>query len=94
MSKFSILQAEKKSFFSGRTDSLEKHHIYFGNPLRKFSDKYGCWVWLTSDEHSGNSGPHQDRNTDLLLKRACQEEFEMLYSHEKFMEVFGRNYVE
>ena len=94
MSNFSILQSEKESYFSGRTDSLEKHHIYFGNPLRKLSDKYGCWVWLTSDEHRGNSGPHQDRNTDLLLKRACQEEFEMLYGHEKFMAVFGRNYVE
>ena len=94
MSKFSILQSEKESYFSERTDSLEKHHIYFGNPLRKLSDKYGCWVWLTSDEHRGNSGPHQNRNTDLFLKRACQEEFEMLYGHEKFMEVFGRNYLE
>lgn len=94
MSKFSILQNEKKSYFSGKTDNLEKHHIYFGNPLRKLSDKYGCWVWLTSDEHRGNKGPHHDRNTDLLLKRACQEEFEMLYGNEKFMAVFGRSYLE
>lgn len=94
MSKFSILQSEKVSYFSGRTDGLEKHHIYFGNPLRKLSDRYGCWVWLTSEEHRGNNSPHISRETDLRLKRECQEAFEMLYGHEKFIEVFGRNYLE
>ena len=93
MSKFSILQREKESYISGRTDNLEKHHIYFGNPLRKLSDKYGCWIWLTAEEHRGNNSPHQNRTVDLKYKRECQEEFEALYGHEKFMEVFGRNYL-
>jgi len=94
MSKFSIMQREKYSYFSGATQGLEKHHIYFGNPLRKLSDQYGCWVWLTSEEHRGNNGPHMNRETDLRLKRECQQEFESLYGHEKFMEVFGRSYIE
>lgn len=93
MSNFSIMQRDKYSYFSGATTGLEKHHIYFGNPLRKLSDQYGCWVWLTSEEHRGNNGPHMCRETDLRLKRECQEEFEALYGHEKFMEVFGRNYL-
>ena len=92
MSKFSILQREKQSYFSGRTDSLEYHHIFFG-PLRPLSDKYGCGVWLTTNEHKGDKGPHMCRETDLQLKKDCQEEFEALYGHEKFMEVFGRNYL-
>jgi len=93
MSEFSILQREKQSYKSTRTDQLEKHHIFFG-PLRKSSDKYGCWIWLTSEEHRGNDGPHQCRETDLKYKRECQEEFEAFYGHEKFMEVFGRNYLD
>ena len=30
---------------------------------------------------------------DLRLKRECQQRFEELYGHEKFMEVFKKNYL-
>ena len=93
MSRFSILQREKRSYLSGRTGNLEKHHIFFGNPNRKLSEKYGCWVWLSAEEHRGNNGPHLCRSTDLRLKKDCQEEFEALYGHDKFMQTFGRNYL-
>lgn len=42
----SILQTEKRSYLSGDTRWLEKHHI-FGGANRKLSEKYGLWVWLT-----------------------------------------------
>ena len=29
----------------------------------------------------------------LMLKRDCQREFERRYGHEKFMQVFGKNYL-
>lgn len=86
----SILQDEKVCFVTGAEVNLDKHHIYHG-PRRKAADKWGCWVWL---EHSVHMDLHQ-RNTALddELKAACQERFEALYGHEKFMEVFGKSYI-
>lgn len=46
------------------------------------------------DHHTGNIGVHQDINLDRYLKRIAQKEFESRYSHEKWMEVFGRNYLD
>lgn len=89
----SILQSEKESFLSRRTRNLHKHHIYFGNPGRKLSEKWGCWCWLTADEHVGSMGAHNNRDLDLYLKRICQKAFEERHGHPAFMEVFGRNYL-
>lgn len=89
----SILQREKESFLSRRTRNLHKHHIYFGNPGRKLSETWGCWCWLTADEHVGSMGVHTSRELDLYLKRICQKEFEERHGRAVFMEVFGRNYL-
>lgn len=51
-------------------------------------------VWLTPEYHRGKNGPHQDRQTDLLLKRVCQRKFEETHSREEFMEIIGRNYLD
>lgn len=92
MSK-SIMQSEKESYFSKYTQELERHHIFFGNPGRRLSEQYGCWVWLTGEEHRGRRGPHMNYSVNLRLKRECQVKFESIHGHEKFMEVFGRNYI-
>ena len=93
MSK-SIMQTQKKCFITGSTEGLNKHHIFKG-PLRKAAEKYGCWVWLRYDWHNGASyGVHFNAQLDRDLKRLCQREFEKLHGHEKFMEVFGKNYLE
>lgn len=90
----SIMQDKKECYITGSTADLHKHHIYFGNPNRKHSEKYGCWVWLRSDWHNmAGYGVHFNKPFDFLLKQKCQREFEKRYSHEKFMEVFGRNYL-
>lgn len=49
-------------------------------------------MWLNHDVHMDLHG----RNTalDRQLKAMCQERFEELYGHEKFMAVFGKNYRE
>jgi hypothetical protein len=91
----SIIQAEKKCFFTGRTDGLHEHHI-FGGPWRKWSDKYGLTVYLRPEFHLADSPyrtPHNDKETDLMLKRIGQIAFEQEYGREKFMEIFGRNYL-
>jgi hypothetical protein len=84
------MQDSKYCYITGRTDHLDKHHVY-GAANRKLSDIYGCWVWLTHEVHMN---AHQ-RQPEILLqiKRECQERFEELYDHETFMKVFGRNYL-
>ena len=86
----SIMQNEKYCFITGRSDQLDLHHIYAGS-RRKASDRFGCWCWLTHDVHM----ELHDKNKalDLMLRRACQEKFEEIYSHQEFMEVFGKSYL-
>jgi len=92
MSK-SIMQSEKKCYITGATQNLHKHHIFFGC-RRSTSEKWGCWVWLRADYHNmSNYGVHFNHDLDVWLKQRCQRRFEKLYGHEKFMEVFGKNYL-
>ena len=86
----SILQSEKECWVTGSTMNLDKHHIYAGARRNK-SERYGCWVWLRHDVHMDL----HERNQALgyELKALAQKRFEELYGHEKFMEVFGKNYI-
>lgn len=90
----SIMQTEKECYKTHSTMNLHKHHIFGGTANRKKSEKWGCWVWLRSDYHNASKhGVHSDKEFNLQLKRACQAKFEELYGHEKFMEVFNKNYL-
>ena len=89
----SLLQPgdEKECFLTGCQSGLDKHHIYGGVANRKLSERYGCWVWL---KHSLHMELHdKDKKVDRYLKRECQKAFEERYSREKFMTLFGRNYL-
>lgn len=91
----SLLQTEKECYLTGATTNLHRHHVYFGNPNRKLSEKYGCWVWLRGDWHNQREyGVHFNHKLDKRLKQECQKRFEQLYDREKFMQVFGKNYLE
>lgn len=89
----SILQTEKMCWYTGDTRDLHKHHIFGGAGNRKLSEKYGLWVWLRADKHTGPQGVHENRALDLELKRAGQEAFERTHSREEFMRIFGRNWL-
>ena len=90
----SILQTERECYITGSTDGLHRHHVFYGTANRKQSEKYGCWLWLRADWHNmSDHGVHFNRDLDLRLKRECQEEFEKRWGHDKFMEVFGKNYL-
>ena len=92
----SIMQTERECYITGATHGLHRHHIYFGNPLRRLSEENGCWVWLHHLWHNSSAqGVHgRDGHTlDLKLKQECQERFEVLHGHEEFMRIFGRNYL-
>ena len=90
----SIMQTEKESIFSGRTDNLEYHHI-FGGSNRKWSEKYGLTVWLTHDEHNEPPfGVHHCKAANRSLQRAGQLTFQERYPNLDFMKIFGRNYLD
>lgn len=92
----SILQGSKECFFTGATERLHKHHIFFGTADRKTSEQNGFWVWLRWDYHihySENATPHNNREVDLYLKRLCQKEYEKTHSRAEFMKLIGRNYL-
>ena len=89
------MQTEKESIFSGRTDSLEEHHIFYGRGLRKLSEKYGLTVWLTHDEHNEPPfGVHHCKAANRSLQRAGQLKFQETYPELDFMKIFGRNYLD
>lgn len=89
----SIMQTEKESIFSGRTDSLELHHV-FGGANRKLSEKYGLTVWLAHDEHNEPPfGVHHCQTTNRSLQRAGQQAFMREHPELDFVKIFGRNYL-
>lgn len=90
----SIMQRDKRCIVTGYIAPLHRHHI-FGGSRRKASEKWGCWCWLRPDWHNmSDYGVHSNKELDTALKQECQKKFEALYGHEKFMEVFGKNYLE
>ena len=84
------MQDEKRCFITGSTVNLDRHHCIHG-PNRKAAEKWGCWIWIRHDLHM----EVHDKNKilDRMIERSCQERFEELYGHDKWMEVFGKSYL-
>ena len=73
----------------------EEHHVMHGTANRKLAEHYGLKVYLCSCHHrTGPDAVHRCQKTDLLLKQDAQKIFEHKYGHAKWMEVFGRNYLD
>lgn len=73
---------------------VENHHIYFGNSNRKNSEFYGFKANLCLMHHRiGKEAVHNNRETDLILKRACQEEFEKTHTRQEFVKIIGKSYL-
>lgn len=82
--------------------SEHKHEIYFG-AFRNKSIEWGCIVGLCHIHHLGgfdesgkyHKGVHDNagKGIDMMLKKECQIKFEEKYGHDKFMEVFKKNYL-
>lgn len=92
----SIIQDNKECFITGRTDNLHSHHIFFGNPNRKNSEKYGLKIWLLAELHNmSNLGVHFDKDLNDLCHRTGQLAFERVHgTREEFVKIFGKNYLE
>lgn len=91
----SILQTEKECYICHAQVGLEDHHIFFGNGLRPKSERMGFKCFLCQYHHrDSKGGVHGNRKLDLKLKRECQQKFEESHSHEEFMRIIKRNYLE
>ena len=88
--------AWEEGYYGELTDKgLHKHHIMHGTANRKLADKFGLWVWLCPMHHEfGSEAVHRAPKIDLLLKQIGQKAFELEYGHDKWMEVFNKNYLE
>ena len=91
MSK-SILQHEKVCYLCGSRLDLERHHIMAG-PNRKWSEKYGLWIWCCHEHHTGQNGVQYNRDLNQRVKRLAQIAFEARHSHDEWMQVFRKNYL-
>lgn len=91
----SILHSSDRCFLCGERGQLEEHHIFFGNPGRKISEKHGFKIRLCPSCHRlSPNAPHRNRTTDLELKRICQKAYEEQgNTREEFIELIGRNYL-
>lgn len=90
----SILQKDKKCLVCGDTVGLHLHHVYRGYANRKISDKLGFVVWLCGKHHNlSNDGVHFNKDLDLMIKKACQREYEKTHTRDEFMNHIGRNYL-
>ena len=90
----SIIQKDRECFLCGSTSQLERHHCIHGTAGRKLADKYGLTVFLCSYHHRDNKhGVHGDAELDLWFKQLAQNCFEIVWGHDKWMEVFKKNYL-
>ncbi len=73
----------------------EEHHVMHGTANRRLAEHYGLKVYLCPVHHrTGPEAVHTDPRMDMMLKQAAQRAFERKYSHGKWMEVFGKNYLD
>jgi hypothetical protein len=89
----SIIQEKKECFICKTTSNLESHHV-FGGMNRKLSEIYGMKVWLCNYHHTGShESVHINHDVMRCIRQYAQRVFENKYSHEMFMQVFGKNYL-
>lgn len=95
MSK-SIINNECRCFRCWTTRNLEKHHI-FSAAYRERAERYGCWVYLCHDHHTGNHGVHtttEGKQYWNYLKKIAKSHFTTLYSEELFEKEFKGAFIE
>ena len=87
----SLLDTEENICFLCKRHGDTARHEIFGASNRAFSKKLGLWINLCPSCHKSVHSNPLDHNP---LKQKGQRAFEKEYGHERFMAVFGRNYLE
>lgn len=84
----------KRCYVCGTNQNIHIHEIFFGSANRKKSIQWGLYVGLCAIHHNmSNDGVHFNKALNTELKKLGQRKFEEKYGHEKFMEVFRKNYL-
>ena len=87
------MQTEKECYITKSTSNLHKHHI-FGAANRKWSEKYGLWIWLREDWHDmADYGIHFNSDLREKIQQKAQQRFIEVYPDLDFFKIFGRNYL-
>jgi hypothetical protein len=93
MTKSIIQTGEPRCFYCGSRVGLERHHV-LGGPNRKWSEKYGLWVYCCNRHHTDTKeGVQYNRQMNQSLKRLAQIAFEARHSRDEWMEAFRKNYL-
>lgn len=90
-------------YCGGFFEITHKHHI-FGAANRKFSEKYGLWIYLCPEHHNmSNHSVHFDKAIMEKYHTLGQECFERKFmedngaseeeARKEFMRIFGRSYL-
>ena len=74
----------------GHYTEVTYHHMIFGANRRVWSDCYGLVRDLCSSCHDR---VHRDHMMELNYRKIAQKQFEDKYGHDKYMQIFGRNYL-
>lgn len=61
---------------------MHNHHIVFRS--QRGLDIPANLINLSYIDHEGNNGPHQNRETDLRLKKGLQNEYYDMFSEESY----------
>ena len=93
----SIINSDMKGqcFICQKRGYTERHHIY-GSANRKYSEQYGLTVYLCPECHrTSEVAVHRNKEVRRTLQRIGQRAFERACgSREKFIRLFGKNYLE
>ena len=90
----SIMQDDRRCYFCGRINGLEKHHVFGGVANRPISERYGLWIWCCSFDHRDpKNGVQYNKEKNLQLKQDAQYAFEKTSPRSKWMELIGKNYL-
>lgn len=94
----SIMNTKKGiCYVCDRNGETQLHHIFYGTANRKMAERYGLKVYLCLNHHTASAEAiHQgNRDLDIRLKQEAQRAFESRHgSRTRFMELFGKNYLE
>lgn len=94
MSRSIIQKYKDECFVCGEKRNLEEHHIFQGSN-RSLSEHYGLKVMLCHRCHNEPpEGAHFNNALRRELHAVGQLAFEKKYGPEKFMNEFGRDYIE
>ena len=75
----------------------ELHEVYFGNPNRQISIKYGVVIPLCYEHHRGNYGVHGTYGSELDKKLKAEYQIKTMkhygWTVNDFIKKFGKSYL-